>query len=194
MCGKEQDTKLDRGFAISSDTYQTAGSQAYMLLLRPSVILICKMGTMAPPSPVGGFSGMIKCPAQGLACHKQPVNGSQYSKCPESGFQPGLKTLMSSTTPWSPSPCLPRFTLSHSIPLRSSLSELTSRPNTQRCYQGGGHNELSAPGHLLLLIHVGRSGSKKHWAHGDWWVPRSVSLSAHSKHFLGQDSSFQSTL
>lgn len=116
---------------------------------------------------------MIKCPAQGLACHKQPVNGSQYSKCPESGFRPGLKTLMSSTTPWSPSPCLPRFTLSHSIPLRSSLSELTSRPNTQRCYQGGGHNELSAPGHLLLLIHVGRSGSKKkHWAHGDWWVPR----------------------
>lgn len=66
-CGAENDFESDRGYTVSSSTYQTAGLLANMLLLRPSVILICKMGSTSPPSQVGGVSGMIKCPAQNLA-------------------------------------------------------------------------------------------------------------------------------
>lgn len=45
--GAENDFESDRGFTVNFSTYQTAGLLANMLLLRPSVILICKMGTMA---------------------------------------------------------------------------------------------------------------------------------------------------
>lgn len=53
MWGKEHDSEPDGEFAASSSTHQTTGLLGDMLLLRPSMTLICKNGYHGTPQPGG---------------------------------------------------------------------------------------------------------------------------------------------
>lgn len=46
---KEHNSESDGGFTVSSSTHQTTGLLDNMLLLRPSVMLICKNGYHGTP-------------------------------------------------------------------------------------------------------------------------------------------------
>lgn len=72
MWGKEHDSEPDGEFAASSSTHQTTGLLGDMLLLRPSMTLICKNGYHGTPQPGGRIQWDDKMPSTRRGTSRAP--------------------------------------------------------------------------------------------------------------------------